>query len=127
MNSINFPNMFRGNSTIINSDDDSNKSILQWLHLLLSSEAGTLFGDPDFGLRLRRYLFDQNNYILRDILIDEIYTQITSFCPSVYLERKNIKITADGPILYATIACKNQHTFETNMYELVLFNAEEVE
>ena len=32
-----------------------------------------MFGDPDFGIRLKRYTFNQNNYILRDVLIDEIY------------------------------------------------------
>ena len=126
MNSINFPKMFSGNSTIINPEDKSNKSILEWLHLLLSSEAGTMHGDPEFGVRLKRYMFDQNNYILRDILVDEIYTQITTFCPMVYLERKNIKITSDNHTLYASISCKNQETFETNMFELVLYRDEEI-
>ena len=127
MNSINFPKMFSGNATVINSEDKSNTSILEWLHLLLSSEAGTMHGDPKFGLRLKRYMFDQNNYILRDILVDEIYTQIITFCPVVYLERKNIKIISDGYSLSARITCKNQKTFEINTYELVLYRNEEME
>lgn len=127
MNSINFPKIFNGNATKVQSDESSNKSILQWLHLLLSSEAGTMHGDPDFGLRLKRYMFDQNNYILRDILIDEIYTQITTFCPEVYLERKNITIESNGYEIYATIVCKNQKTFETNMFDLVLYRNEEID
>ena len=127
MNSINFPKIFNGNSTIINYEDNSNKSVLEWLHLLLSSESGTLLCDPDFGLRLRRYTFDQNNYILRDIIIDEIYTQIMTFCPAVYLERKNISIKHEDNILYATIVCKNKKTFETNMFDLILYEDEETE
>lgn len=127
MNSINFPKMFSGNTTKVNNEERSNESILEWLHLLLSSENNTLFGDPEFGLRLRRYTFDQNNYILRDILIDEIYTQITRFCPEVYLNRNNISIRADGMKLYATITCKNQRTFENNMFELMLYRNEEAE
>lgn len=126
MNSIGFPKMFNGNSTIVNSEADSAKSVLEWLHLLLSSEVGTLQCDPDFGLRLKRYTFDQNNYILRDILIDEIYTQITTFCPCVYLERKNITIKSDGYKVYATIICKDQKTFKSNMFDLVLYRNEEV-
>lgn len=126
MNTINFPKMFKGNATAINKDNDAD-ALLQGLHLLLSSEAGTLFGDPDFGLRLKRYLFEPNNYILRDILIDEIYTQITTFFPQVYLERKNITIEQSGSKLYATIKCKNQETFENNMFNLVLYKIEEKE
>ena len=125
MNSIGFPKMFNGNATCVNYEDKESTSILEWLHLLLSSEVGTLHGDPEFGLRLRRYLFEQNNYILRDILIDEIYTQIRTFCPAVYLERKNITIEARDYTLYAKIICKNQKTFETNMFDLVLLRAEE--
>lgn len=127
MNSINFPKIFHGNSTIVNVESESNKSIREWLHLLLNSETGTLHGDPDFGLRLKRYAFEQNNYILRDVLIDEIYTQITTFCPAVYLERKNITIESDGSKLRAQIVCKNQKTFETNMFDLILYRSEEVE
>lgn len=126
MDTINFPKMFRGNATVVNRDNDS-AALLQGLHLLLSSEAGTLFGDPDFGLRLRRYLFEPNNYILRDILIDEIYTQITTFFPQVYLERKNITIEQSGYKLYVNIKCKNQKTFENNMFNLVLYEIEETE
>ena len=86
-----------------------------------------MHGDPDFGVRLKRYAFEQNNYILRDILIDEIYTQITTFCPAVFLDRKNITIESDGYKLYARIVCKNQKTFETNTFDLTLFRSEEVE
>ena len=127
MNSIGFPKMFAGNSTVVNSEEDSAKSVLKWLHLLLGSEAGTLECDPSFGLRLKRYAFDQNNYILRDILIDEIYTQIITFCPGVFLERKNIVIYQDGNKISAKITCKDQKTFQSNMFDLVLFQGEEVE
>lgn len=125
MNSIGFPKIFNGNATIINSEIDSDKSVLEWLHLLLSSEAGTLQCDPNFGLRLKRYAFDQNNYILRDVLVDEIYTQIATFCPGVYLERKNIAIKSDGHTVYASIMCKDQKTFKSNMFDLVLYQNEE--
>lgn len=127
MNSIGFPKMFAGNSTVVTSEEYSAKSVLKWLHLLLGSEAGTLECDPSFGLRLKRYMFDQNNYILRDILIDEIYTQIVTFCPQVYLERKNITIYQEGDKVCVKITCKDQRTFQSNMFDLVLFQSEEVE
>lgn len=125
MNSINFPQMFSGNSTIINNETNDNKNVLQALHLLLSSENGSLFGDPYFGIRLRKYFFEQNNYILRDILVDEIYTQIITFLPQIYLERKNIVINQQGSKLYVTISFKNRKNFQNNTYNLVLFDSEE--
>lgn len=125
MNVIRFPKLFNNSSTAVVADD--NKITLQSLHLLCSSESETLFGDPEFGVRLRKYFYEQNNYILRDILIDELYTKIITFCPWVFLERKNITITQKDNKLYAQIICKNKDTFETNMFELVLLNLEETE
>ena len=33
---------------------------------------------------LNKYLFDQNNYILKDMLIDTIYTQLALFLPQLF-------------------------------------------
>lgn len=122
MNCISFPKLFKGNQTLIKKDINATS---ECMHLLLSSEVNEMFGDPDFGIRLKKFTFDQNNYILRDILIDEIYTKITTFHPQVFLKRDNIKITQDGNKLYARITCKNQKDFETNTYNLLLFESEE--
>jgi len=121
MNSIGFPKMFNANSTIVKTGIEATKTCL---HLLLSSEQG-LFGDPEFGVKLKRYTFDQNNYILRDIIIDELYSKITIFCPQLFLERKDIKITQDGSRLYVNIKAINREDFTTNTYDLELLNYEE--
>ena len=123
MNCIAFPRIFKGNSTVVLEDTDAT---MVCMHLLLSSEVKDLFGDPGFGIRIKKYTFNQNNYILKDILIDELYTQITTFCPQVYLERKNIDIIQEGNKLFAIISCKNQKDFQTNTYKLVLLEDEEV-
>lgn len=120
MNSIGWPKMFNG-GTIVNKD---NEATLNCLHLLLSSEVGTYSFDPDFGIKIRRFYFEQNNYILKNILIDEIYTKICTFCPQLFLERKNIKITQEDKKLKAEIYCKNRENFETNSFSLVLFEGE---
>lgn len=128
MNSVGFPKMFTGNSTKIISDtDDSYESTLQSLHLFLSSEAGTLFGDPDFGIKCRRFYFNQNNYILKDILIDEIYSKISTFFPQIYIERKYIKIEQSIGKLHAKITCTNRKNYKTEDFDLVLFNNEEIQ
>ena len=64
MNCISFPKLFKGNQTLIKKDIDATS---ECMHLLLSSEVNEMFGNPDFGIRLKKFTFDQNNYILRDI------------------------------------------------------------
>ena len=121
MNSLSFPKMFKGNSTEVLKEKDATKVCI---HLLLSSEVGELFGDPDFGVKLRKYTFEQNNYILKDIIIDEIYTKITTFCPQIYIERKNIVITQKGNKLICSITCRHKLDFTLSTYDLVLLEEE---
>lgn len=121
MNIVGFPKIFNGNSTVIKYGKEATR---QSIRLLVSSESGEFFGDPEFGVRLKRYFFEQNNTILKDILIDEIYTKIAAYCPQVYLERKNIKVFANGSKLVANITYRDQETFVTDMFSLVLFRTE---
>jgi len=122
MNSIQFPKIFNNSSTNVVKDYDATK---QDVMLLLCSESGELFGDPFFGVRLKRYTFNQNNYILKDILIDEIYTQLSTFAPQLTLERRDIDIVQKGAKLYCKIKAINKIDFTTNMYELVLLESNE--
>lgn len=123
MNCIGFPKLFTNNTTNIYKE---NKATRMCAHLLLSSESGELFGDPDFGIRLKKFTFNQNNYVLRDILIDEIFTQLTLFCPQISLTRSDIKIKQDGHSLYAVIKAINKVDFTTSTYNLVIFEEEAV-
>ena len=122
MNSINFPKMFTSSSTRINSGLDATK---QNCRLLLKSEKGEFVSDPYFGIRIKKYIFDQNSYVLRDILVDEIYTQLAQFMPQLLVKRKDIQIIQQGSKLYAKFKAQNRIDFVTNMYEIVLVNPEE--
>ena len=121
--SIKFPDMFNSNSTKVVKGLAATKSNTL---LLLHSEATELFGDPYFGVRIKRYLFDQNNYILKDILIDEIYTKIAVFLPQIKLNRKDIKIIQDRAKLYCNFKATNMIDFTTNTYSLVLYDGETI-
>lgn len=122
MNSIRFPNMFEGNSTKVIEDLDASK---QDLKLLLGSEKGELFGDPFFGVELKRYLFDQNDYVLRQILIDKISNQINVFAPQLLVNRSDITITKEQGKARIRIKALNRIDFTTNMYDIVLFQDDE--
>ena len=120
--SISFPSMFGKVNTKTVSDHDAT---LQNLKYLLSSEQGELLGDPYFGVKLKRYLFDQNNYVLKDILIDEIYTQIATFMPQLKLTRKDIDVQQEGTTLTCSIKAINQLDYTTDLFNIVLLTGEE--
>jgi hypothetical protein len=72
---------------------------------------------------LKRYLFDQNSYILRDAIIDMIYTQLAIFIPQVKVKREDIEIIQDREKgkLYCSFYGVNQIDYTHNTYNLLLF------
>ena len=121
MNCLNFPDIFTRSSTNILYDKYATE---RCLYLLLNCESGEMFGDPDFGVKLKKYFFNQNDYILKDILIDEIYTKIDIFCPQITISRKNIKIETINKNVYCKITYMNNDDFTTTTYDIVLFKGE---
>ena len=119
--SISFPEMFNSNGTKLIED---NKATLSNISLLLQSCKESLFGDPFFGANIRTFIFEQNNIILRDLIIDDIYTAITQFIPQVKLSRNDIKIISKGVDVYATINCINKIDKEVYKYEIKLLSNE---
>ena len=124
MRSIKFPKMFNTNSTCVWKASEHKQATLQNTKLLLHTERGELLGDPYFGLLVRHYFFDQNNYVLRDQIIDMIYTQLANFIPQVWVERKNITIYQDRERakLYCEFTGINQIDYTLDTYQLLLFN-----
>lgn len=119
MRSIKFPNMFSNTVTNIVEDYDAT---LQNLKMLLWSEKGELFGDPYYGTNLRKFLYDQNDAILRDLLIDDIYTAIATFMPQIKVNRKDIIITSDGAKITINIIALNRVNFQTDLYSIALLD-----
>ena len=52
-------------------------------------------------------MFEQNNKILQDLIIDDIYTAILTFMPQLILDRKDIKVTSDRDTVYVNIKATN--------------------
>ena len=127
MRSIHFPKMFNTNSTRVWKSSEHLNATKQNIKLVLYSERGELIGDPYFGLMLRHFMFDRNNYILRDQIIDMIYTQLAIFIPQVHVERKDITVFQDREKakLYCEFSGINQIDYQLNTYQLVLFDSNE--
>lgn len=122
MKSISYPKMFvTKTKTGVVKDYDAT---LQNLKMLLFSEKGELFGDPYFGTGLKRFLYDQNDVVLQDLLIDEIYTAIAVFMPQIRIARKDITIVADGTTVVCEIKAINRVDYQTNLYTIPLLEAD---
>ena len=124
MRSFKFPKMFKSNTSQIWRADEYGKATRQNVLLLLNSERGELECDPYFGILLKRYLFNQNSYILKDMLIDTLYTQIAIFLPQVRVSRNSIDIISDGAKgkLYCKFSGINQIDYTHNTFNLLLFD-----
>jgi len=127
MRTIKFPKMFNANSTNVWKSSEHLDATKQSTILLLHTTRGELFGDPYFGLMLKKFMFDQNNYILRDQIIDMIYTQLAIFIPQVKVKRDDITIVQDKEKgkLYCSFFGTNQIDYTNNTYNLILFSSNE--
>lgn len=92
--------MINSVSTNLFEDKEAIKSNLV---LILSSEKRTLFGDPQFGATLKKYLFEQSHSIVADLVVDEIYSTIVSYIPQLTISRKDITLTTDGTDLFVEL------------------------
>lgn len=121
MYSFSFPNMLNSSHTQLLQDKDAVSSNLV---LLLGSEQLSLFGDPYFGSRLKRVLFEQSSSLIVDLIVDEIYTTILTFIPQLYLTRKDISITTNGVDVFATIRAIYIPDNTSDLYKINLTNYE---
>ena len=122
MKSIAFPEIFTRTTTNLVEDYDAT---LQNLKLLIWSEKGELFGDPYYGTGLKRYLYDQNDNVLQDILLDDLYTAIKLFMPQLQFERKDISLVKGTKgELSIKLRAMNKADFTTDLYTIVLTSSE---
>ena len=127
MRSWKFPKMFNTNSSNIWKSSEYLSQTKQNTTILLQCERGELFGDPYFGIMLKHYLFDQNNYILKDAIIDTIYTQLAIFIPQIKVQRNDIQIEQNKQLgkLICSFSGINQIDYTNNTYNIVLIDESE--
>ena len=120
--SIAFPNMFTRTSTNFVTDKEAT---FQNLKYLILSEKGELFGDPFYGVGLKKYLFDQNDTIIKDLVLDDMYTAIATFMPQLRINRNDLKLrTGDKGEIFVDIRAINQLDFTTDLYSIVLLDTD---
>ena len=117
MYSIAFPDMFESAKTRLVKDSTAT---LQNIRLLLESVKGSLFGDPYFGTRIKMYIYEQNNIVLRDLIIDDLLVALQTFIPQILVKRKDIELVLDRNSIYANINCINKIDNEVNLFQIKL-------
>lgn len=122
MHSIAFPNMLGNSSTNLVQDKAATLSNTK---LLLMSMKTSLFGDPDFGTNLLRLMFEQNNIVLRDLVVDDIYTAIAVYIPQIVVNRSDIVVVSDGVDIFVSFKGTNQLDFTVDTYTINLTKDEE--
>ena len=117
--SVAFPNMLGNTYTNTCEDKEATK---QNLRLLLLSEQGTLFGDPEYGVPLKGLIFEQNDPVLSDLFKDAVNTAIATFIPQVVTSIKDISVEQSAGKLSTYIRCINQEDFTTDLYSVASFD-----
>ena len=123
MNAVRFPKMFNSNKTAIVKDKEATE---QNLKSLLASFKKTLLGDPYFGSNLQKLLFEHNNVILQDLVIDDVYSVINAYMPQIRVVRNNITVTSDGNSVIVNIRAQNLLDYTFSEYSLNLLTVEEL-
>lgn len=94
-NSIKHPNefsMITGKTTLVRELE----SVSQSIRLILLSERGELFGDPNYGSRLKRLLMEQMTPTLYDLIRNEIADSVNSQDTRVFINPEDIEVTEDN-------------------------------
>ena len=123
MNAVRFPKMFNSNKTAIVRDKEATE---QNLKSLLASFKKTLLGDPYFGSNLQKLLFEHNNVVLQDLVIDDVFSAINAFMPQIRVIRDNITVTSDGNSVIVNIRAQNMLDYTFSEYSLRLLTVEEL-
>lgn len=117
MYSIAFPNIFNGAKFNL---VEGREATMSNLRLLLASWKGSFIGDPYYGTNIKRFIYDPNNILLRDLVIDDIYVSIKNFMPQVDITREDIKVRAEKTSVFVTITCINIIDREVNSFDIDL-------
>lgn len=83
--SIRFPNMIDPARNIVNVVEDS-ASVVNRTRLLMLTEPTELYNEPEFGVGMKRYLWQYNGAAVRGMVQDRIKQQLNTWEPCVNAE-----------------------------------------
>ena len=84
-------------------NDDTTSAIKQNMKMLLLTRKGEYVFDPNFGVGLANYLFENDATISIPLIEGEIRNQSATYMPYVQIDGVNIQIDSDNQILRTQI------------------------
>lgn len=87
--SISFPKMFNVVQGKVSTLEDS-ESVTNRVKLLMLTQPTELYNNPDFGVGLKKYIFQYNKSNTFAIIADRIKQQLTMYEPCCNIEQTNI-------------------------------------
>lgn len=117
MDSFSFPNMLTSSGAKIIKDHEATISNTR---LLLASWKTSFIGDPYYGTNVKKFIHEQNNIILADIIIDDIYQSLVDFIPQIALKRNDINVYIKKDSVYCTIKGINRIDNVNDLFEIKL-------
>jgi phage baseplate assembly protein W len=84
----------KGNEDVYEMYDDVKDQISFYLKCLLLTSPGENLSDPNYGVGLRRYLFEQNLGSTRDSIASSVSSQISRYLP--YLDLQDVEVEASS-------------------------------
>ena len=117
MYSIAFPDMLSSANTNL---VEGREATISNMRLLLASWKTSLFGDPYFGCNIKRFIYEQSNVILRDLIIDDIHLSLQQFMPQLVVNREDIVVRLEKQSIYVDINCINKLDNQVNLYTIEL-------
>lgn len=82
----------KGNKDVFELYDDVKDQISFYLKNLILTSPGENLSDPNYGVGLRRFLFEQNLESTRGEIASEVSLQISTYLP--YLDVQNVEVDA---------------------------------
>jgi phage baseplate assembly protein W len=84
----------KGNEDVFEMYDDVKDQISFYLKCLLLTSPGENLSDPNYGVGIRQYLFEQNLGGTRDSLASAVSSQISQYLP--YLDLQDVEVRANS-------------------------------
>jgi phage baseplate assembly protein W len=113
----------KGNEDVFELYDDVNDQISFYLKCLILTSPGENLSDPNYGVGLRRFLFEQNNESTRDSIASAVSRQISRYLP--YLNLENVEVGATSAdidmnsmslrVIYSIPSDATQQIFELDL------------
>lgn len=116
MYSIGFPDIFNGSTVFLDKDYEAIKNNLE---LLLGSNVGGLYGDPQYGTKIKTTLWDQaHEYVMKTLTKEDLFEAIYSYMPQVEINRDDIEVEVVGNFVEVTIKAKGDAGIKTDLLTL---------